>query len=1098
MSVPTTAPRDEKEGEGRPRPKARGRRWRRWAAGLAVVVLGSALAIDWWAPAAAELWLGGVTHSRRSTEWGRSVRWAELEWAGPTVKLHVANLRVNAPSRLLRGEKLEAEGDGWTAEFVENTHAGSSAKKTSTGAAWEQVAPALRELSRELKRRVGEVRLRNGVLRVAGEEIAVEDFWLKGVVVSATLRARGQTVRAESDLELGALWGSWVEGAVGYYVELWADRGRAEFSWAGNKARGDARFKKGKWIPVKWSLRGSDWRVSAQGLGFGSDTYEDLAGDFVLSGEGATFAGSVNAEARSKRDALPPLRVELAGGGDAEGVRVDRLELVAPQARARLSAPVGWKRATGWSADGEPRFAWEADLAALSGGEVRGRAEGTAHWVRGGEGGARVRWEARGSGLGWRHLADGAVVMRGESDMRTSTVTEAVLTAGQGMRVEARGRVHHATRLLEGLVLRAEAEGTALGPWLPAGVGLGRVAGDFRAAGLWPKLEVEGTLKAERLAASGWGADTLDARVAGRVGERLSGQLNTMRGAANIQAKGEWTPGTFSVSDLTWRRADGAALSAAKPWRVETKPGARRVDLGLSGADATRLDLSWSEGDGAVASIQVEEMGSEWLQDWRVAGELPLVRLRRLSGQGRLGSAGIAEGGGELDLAWRTPSGELWARAAGRLGEGGATLERLEGGRGDAILMSGAGFAPLRVRGGGEARVEAVPGATWDLRLESRPGATWWDELAKLADIEIAGPEASLRVAGEAKAPRAGVAFGAESLRLRGEELPQEGLELKAIHAEAALTLEEIVLKRLDAKVDGQAVSVEGRLAVGEGDWRRLRERPVAWLSEHAEAKVSVPGAEVAAIARYLPTLLAPQGVLKADLQLSPGARLDGSLELRNAATRPLGGFGVLQDVEVALSLSGTDVRIETMRATAGGQELTVQGGARRVPGKPPALDLTVKAERFPLLRKPGLLLRGDLDLTVKTAEDGRTKPFSGGHPGLCRPGRRARRGGGAGATALLFGGDPAFGGLGAGFADRRAGVSAPAHAGLRGRGIGAFRSFGDLARTARRRRISGGARERPFSLRELRGARGSGAFEGKRSIHARLGFSRDGATPGL
>ncbi|MBC8009847.1 MAG: translocation/assembly module TamB domain-containing protein, partial [Burkholderiales bacterium] len=44
-------------------------------------------------------------------------------------------------------------------------------------------------------------------------------------------------------------------------------------------------------------------------------------------------------------------------------------------------------------------------------------------------------------------------------------------------------------------------------------------------------------------------------------------------------------------------------------------------------------------------------------------------------------------------------------------------------------------------------------------------------------------------------------------------------------------------------------------------------------------------------------------------------------------------------------------------------------GGARRRPGEEPMLDLALKAERFPLLRKPGLLLRGDLDLAVKTDE---------------------------------------------------------------------------------------------------------------------------------
>ncbi len=937
------------------------------------MVLAGALTLDWWAPAVAETWLGGVTHEDRSARWGRSVEWKKIAWQGAGLRLTAETLRTSAPSRLLRGAKIEAEASGWVVEILDTPRGKDGAEGVREPGAWERVAPALRELSRELKRRVGEIRMRNGVVRVAGEEIAVDELWLKGDVVGATLRARGQTFRVESDIELGAAWGTWVEGGAGYHVELWPDRARAEFSWAGNTASAEASFAPGEWLPAKWSVTGSDWRVPAARFGAYAGAYDDLSGAFSIRGEGSSFAVEADAEARPLSADLPPLRVSVSGGGDPGGVRVDSLELVAPQAKANLSAPIAWDWKSGWRVDGEPGFVWEADLAALSGGIVRGQTQGTARWTRDGAGSTRVRWEARGRGLSWRHVAAATLDLRGESDAETSTVTEATVVAGQGARVEARGRLRHATRTLEAVVLHAEADGEAFRPWLPTAARFGRAELDLRAAGEWPGLEIEGEIQAKEIVCSGWTADAVDARFRGRPGERMAGNARARRGAAEMSAAGEWTPATLDVTEFSIRRTDGEELRASRPARVVPTPGATAGDAELAGGGGARLDIRWRDGAAARAVLRAENIGTEWLRDWRRADDLPRILLRHLAVSAGLTPDGLAEGEIDLDALWSAPAGEMWLRGAGRLDRDGAMIERMEGGRGDAILLSGAGKAPWRARGRG-GRLEPVPGARWDLRLESRAGAAWWDELAKTAGVVLEGPELSLRAEGEATMPSATLAFGAERLVLRGEGMPKEGVELRAVRAEGVAGSGEIELKRFEAKVEGQAVTAGAKLAMGEGDWSRMRERPVAWLLEHAEARVNVPGAEVGAIARHLPTLLAPQGWLTADLRLSPGAKLDGSLELRGAASRPLGGFGVLQDVEVALALSGREVRIERMRAMAGGQELNVTGTARREPGRMPALDLAVKAERFPLLRKPGLLLRGDLDLTVKTADDGRTR----------------------------------------------------------------------------------------------------------------------------
>ena len=80
----------------------------------------------------------------------------------------------------------------------------------------------------------------------------------------------------------------------------------------------EAGFSPGEWLPAEWRVTGSEWRVPVARLGLGATAYEDLSGDFSVRGNGATFEVEMNADARPKSEALPPLRiVEVRDEGKA-------------------------------------------------------------------------------------------------------------------------------------------------------------------------------------------------------------------------------------------------------------------------------------------------------------------------------------------------------------------------------------------------------------------------------------------------------------------------------------------------------------------------------------------------------------------------------------------------------------------------------------------------------------------------------------------------------------------------------------------------------------------------------------------------------------
>ena len=80
--------------------------------------------------------------------------------------------------------------------------------------------------------------------------------------------------------------------------------------------------------------------------------------------------------------------------------------------------------------------------------------------------------------------------------------------------------------------------------------------------------------------------------------------------------------------------------------------------------------------------------------------------------------------------------------------------------------------------------------------------------------------------------------------------------------------------------------------------------------------------------------------------------------------------LGVLQDINADLSFAGRRVTITQLQGLMGGQPLTLSGAAAWSGGREIDLDLQLRGTNLPLVRKTGMLLRGDLDLTISTADD--------------------------------------------------------------------------------------------------------------------------------
>lgn len=923
-------------------------------------MLGAAATLDWWLPPLGERFAGELSYAERETRVGRTVTWREVEWRGEGLVVRADEAEVSAPWRLIRRGRADARVRGWSVEMEASAGGGEEPAGGEFG--WPELWAVLAEVGGHMEKRAGDVVLTDGVVRVAGEEIAVAEFSIKAGVLAGEVSWRGQAVRFEASLATGRLRVAHAESGAVIEARVGAEDVGGRVRWAGNEAAFAAsEFAAGEWVPAEFVLEGVDWRLPVERLGVGAEGfYEDLRGDFSVRRAGDGVSVAVNAEAAPREEELPAVKVVIGGEASARRVRVEKLEVDSPSASARLSAPVEWSAEGGWSAPEAAEFSVAADLAGLSAGRVEGRVAGVARWS-----GQRVRWEASVAEGAWGELRAVAAKLAGESDLAATVIGTAEVRVGEATRMELSGRITHAEGgRVEKAKLAGKVDGAIFARWLPEGLSPGLVEVEAEADGAWADLDVMAEVTARDVAYAEWRADEVAVAVLGSVSTGWGGELAVTRGAAVLEAEGGYDGEAATLKSMRWRRDDGAELILDEAGEVSRE----RVKLALSGAGETRVAVDWVRA--GEASIVVNAWESAWLEEWREGAAWPAVTVRELKVKGRLDAERFVEGEGELRVVWRRENEpELWMWFSGAADARGLSVTQLEAGQGAETLVSGLGRAPWRVRLGDEVELEPAESGEWSLRLDSRPEATVWEAVAKAAGVTLERPALSLALAGPAMKPNGRADFSAGRIGLSGEGLPEGGVDLRELRLETTVNAGEIMVPVLQAEVDGQRVEADGRLVLAEGDWARLRARPFVWLLRNADARLRLPEAQVSALARYLPRLLAPTGTVEAELRLSPGSRLDGRVVLRDGGTRPLGDFGVLHDIDLDLVLAGMEMRVERATARAGGQEVAITGGARRVPGKSPVLDLALRAERFPLVRKPGLILRGDLNLTVKTNE---------------------------------------------------------------------------------------------------------------------------------
>lgn len=891
----------------------------------------------------------------------------------PTVRVTVERAEYATPAvwlaRRLSGKPSRLVATGWRVEVKPR----ATATVTTVGPARPSGAMPLhgilRKVATGLDRWLPEAEI--GAGKVAwpggGLELAAAT-WEHRVLAARGFHLGGLT----ADVRVLAA----ADGALELEAKSDAQAWRAAFKNAGDQITGEvrvldqlatvkARFAPTGWMPAEAEVRADHWSVPGTRVKLGQ-FYSAVRGDARIDWRDGKFEASADAVGDAIPDRkAPPLTTKLRGRGDAGSFTIDSLAIEIPGVSAGLSAPAVVDR-RGRMVGDATKFSLAVDLEKQPWFAAKGRVTGEVQLKP--RDGATPVVEAVLTAQDVA-LPDWAIARFGATaqlDWPRLTVKQAEFGFAEGGQLEVHGEWDFDAKEIRDAVAEGTVRPSLIARWLPKAVGFESIAIAAKASGPVAALVHEGKAHVTALTVPNLRPLAADVTWLGKGAGLTIKEASVQAGGSQLALAGTLDAAGAQLTALKLSKGEAVRLVLAHPAPVRWSAKIEVGPLEFAGDDAS-LTIAATTGASGRLNLTARNFSSVWLADF-VTLPGPEWRIASLTAEGEWDRGPLAfKTEGELAVALGTDrSAAVAFKAHGA--KDGVEVESLRVAEGAAAIVTAAGRLPFVFFPGAAPFAQILPDAPLAFHATTTSNPAFWKKLAETTGLTFEEPEATLELSGTWGRPQGEIRAKAARLAADGKIIHSpvssvEALELHVVADRAGLTVDPFT-----AKIEGQAVRASGKLAFTPEQWMELKKDPVAFVRQRGSLHLEIPDAEVAALARHFPDLLAQAGRLEVDATLAPGGEMKGTLRVRDAATRPLGGLGVLQEVQGELQLAGNTIVVRSLTARAGGQPVTVSGQVELPLKAAPKYDLALKGENLPLVRQTGLLVRADVDLKFITA----------------------------------------------------------------------------------------------------------------------------------
>jgi translocation and assembly module TamB len=768
-----------------------------------------------------------------------------------------------------------------------------------------------------------------------------------------------------------------------------------ETQWLTNRMVSSATFVQKGWLPERARLQANSVQLPASRLNL--PNYEDLSGSFALEWVKQRFTLNATAAAQPKTNSihqLPPVALVLAAHGDEQVATVENFKLTSPGIGAELSGKVSIDR-SGNVLTNAASLKVFLDLAELPGTLMTGRLQGLVRLRPSPTNSFHAAFEMSGKSLSSKTLEVSEATANGELSWPALDIKAVVLKLADSSSLTGSARVDLRSRIVtEG---RWNFDGLLPPTWQPKGMSSARLetAGSF--GGSMTNLTHSGQLAIRALSIPPFSPCGVQANWRGEKFDLSEAEIQFDAGDSYLRLGGALRisdspnqSSSIALNKLTFQRDGQIFYGLEQPCAISFRHVA-----GTNSRTEVKLDaLHWA---GAERKLQLAGE-IDWPRRGRIRSQSLNVRLddftdflpramRRWSVNNLDVKADWDDGPVTLDLTTRI---DFASKDGGSFSTQGGLRTSLVGIEAERVRVSSAAGNVVSIDG--TLPITLIPGSTngWlhldqqnpiNLRAVTTPNKTFWDGLTDVIGLRLENPALDLTLQGTLEKPEGVAYLKAERVQWKFASNNIAPPSLNDLQITASFEQRRVEVKTFTVELEGQPVRARGELPLTTDFWPRLITKHELPDWQQGSGRLEIVDARLDLFAKYLPQVLSPQGRLSLEAELKPGTRLSGNLEITNAATRPLGPLGRIHDIHAHIRLADRDARIEMFTGQVGGQSVQLTGSANLPDNKGVQFDVALRGTNVPLVRKPGVLVRTDLNVRVR--QNGEQPTTISGHLNL-------------------------------------------------------------------------------------------------------------------
>lgn len=831
--------------------------------------------------------------------------------------------------------------------------------------------------------------------------LGLAHIWLPSArIQQASLNAAGQTIELRNivwqdlSLQLEALHTEFPEhpaqiqarigpDAVSFAMELPSEF----FSWRGsldlqeekasleneilfreNRLSLNADFGTESWLPQRADWKADSWQIESDDFGL-DIMYSDFRFNFEGFWENGAFQSTGGGTAKAQEGSeLLPVNFASSVSGDLDLVSIDRFSLKAPGLNAEIKESVSFQFADK-RLEGDILFDIDFDLSLLKIDSLAGILEGNLQLEANDQGKPFGRFELIGNDIAYLEHRIQSLNLEMDLDWPQLKIAQANASFNSNSNVSLSGDFDLEEQTSESVSVTGQLDSSFISPFLPEGVSLTEL--EFEAAMNGPLeqpshsgrvrfLELDSPTVKPLSGESHWIG--LGTKV-----ESFTTEASNGLASFDLEGNGGYQDSRAEVSLETMDlKVGGQSIAALKsPARITLETG-ESIDVSIS-----NFALSGSAGDISldanaqfplsgkiVASIRHLDTGN-WHDPWIKSAATPAeVRSATLD---MSWNDGPVTGQASLD-AWIAIGEEpIFVDGNLQISNQAINVESFQISDANGKLLTLNGKAPYAISSAVEGWISVDPESEVSLAIESNNSPTLLSALSETLPIALESFELKGNLTGALKSPSGDLTLSVETLAGEGEHgLPAATIDFAGILQGAKVDLSKVELGLLD-----ETFEASGSIQFPEEilDYLLLKQPILNW--ENADFELEIPNSSVAPIAFFAPSFLRPDGGLQGRIQGSLSSGLNGSLSLHDVNTRPILPFGSLREISSELLFTGTEIELKAFSGKIGREPLEMKGRLNYEDFAEPAFDLKIVGTDLPMLRQPGLLQRGDLDLAI-------------------------------------------------------------------------------------------------------------------------------------